>query len=463
MRALEFGPITRTGGARLAPLVCAAALICAPALAEEAKPAGGPPAAAGASMGGPGGGEHAQHGAPGGHAEHGAGGDHSKHVMRIPNGVVSLDVIAEGGKLHLLTGKHAESGSTIWHQVSTDEGKSWSKEIEVRGPDDAGATVTRGSDARIALSGGKLVAMWMRHVEGGPHGGAGPMITARSSDGGKTWAPAAGPADWAKGPHSFFTLTSDGKTLHAAWLDSRDGPPPAPGSQGLRYAYSTDAGATWSKNMTLDVASCACCWTTSKADSAGNLYVLYRDKQPSDMAIGVVEPKSHQWTRLATVGAFGWDFPGCPHIGGGLAIKGGKTPEIHAVVGTRKKESAGFYHLKSADGGKSWSEPFRLGDDTAAHGDVALGRDGRLAAVWDMTDPEANDGSLGVYAASSTDDGAHWSPAKRLSQLKVTASHPRVAATKSGFLVLWTEQSGQGEQRLATKTIGKEFELGQAD
>jgi hypothetical protein len=105
----------------------------------------------------------------------------------------------------------------------------------------------------------------------------------------------------------------------------------------------------------------------------------------------------------------------------------------------------------------------RLGDDTAAHGDLALGKDGRLAAVWDMTDAEANDGTLAVYGATSTDDGAHWTAPKRLSTLKITASHPRVVATKSGFLVLWTEQSGQSEQRLATKTIGKEFELGQAD
>lgn len=427
---------------RAAPFLCAAALIAAPALAEEA----GSAASAGVD-----------------HSAHGGGADHSRHVMRLPNGVVSLDVVAEGAKLHLLTGRHDEKSTTVWHQISTDEGKSWSKEVAVQGPPGAGATVTRGSDARLAAVGGKLVAMWMSHVEGAQHGGAGPMVSARSEDGGKSWTPLPGPADWPKGPHAFFTLTSDGKTLHAAWLDSRDGPAPAPGAQGLRYAFSGDAGSTWSKNETLDVASCACCWTTSKADASGNLYVLYRDKQPSDMAIGVVDAKSRQWTRLSSVGAFGWDFPGCPHIGGGLAIKGGKKPEIHAVVGTRKKENAGFYHLKSADGGVSWSAPVRLGDDSATHGDIALGRDGRLAVVWDMVDPEANDGTLAIYAATSTDDGASWTAAKRLSQLRITASHPRVVATKSGFLALWTEQPGPNEQRLATRTIGKNLELGQAE
>lgn len=443
MRASD-GSTTQNWRARAtyAPLALVTLLIAAPALAEE------PPAASAPAAGE-------------GHAQHGAA-EHAKHAMRLPTGVVSLDVVAEGGKLHLLTGRHAGTETTIWHQVSTDDGRSWSTETQVQGPPGAGATVTRGSDARLAVVGGKLVAVWMRHVEGAPHGGVGPMVSAHSSDGGKTWATLPGPADWPTGPHGFFTLGSDGKTLHAAWLDSRDGKPSAPGAQGLRYAFSTDAGETWSENATLDVASCACCWTTGKADAAGNFYVLYRDKQPSDMAIGVIEPKTHQWTRLATVGAFGWDFPGCPHIGGGLAIKGGKRPEIHAVVGTRKKENAGFYHLRSQDGGKSWSEPERLGDDTATHGDIALGKDGRLAAVWDMVDPEANDGSVGVFVAISSDNGAHWTPARRLSPAQIMASHPRVVPTKSGFLALWTEQPSADAQRLATKAIGKEIELGQA-
>jgi hypothetical protein len=278
-------------------------------------------------------------------------------------------------------------------------------------------------------------------------------------DGGKNWEPLTSATDWPKGPHSFFTLASDGKMVHASWLDSRDGVAPAPGAQGLRYSYSDDVGATWSKNATLDVASCACCWTTGKADNRGNFYLLYRDKQPSDMAIGVVEPKAHQWTRLSTVGAFNWDFPGCPHIGGGLALKEGEHSEIHAVVGTRKIDAAGFYHVASADGGKNWSAPVRLGDDTAAHGDIAIGNNRHLAAVWDMVDPEAGDGTIGVFSAISSDGGVNWSPAKRVSTKRFMASHPRIVAAKNGFLALWTEQSDTDEQRLVSKSFRNSADL----
>jgi hypothetical protein len=177
------------------------------------------------------------------------------------------------------------------------------------------------------------------------------------------------------------------------------------------------------------------------------------------MAIGVVEPKTHQWARLSTVGAFNWDFPGCPHIGGGLALKGARHPVIHAVVGTRKKETAGFYHLASLDGGKKWSDPVRLGDDTAAHGDVAIGNDRHLAAVWDMVDPEAGDGTVGVFAAISNDGGVHWSPARRLSEKKIMGSHPRIVAAKGGFLAVWTEQPDSGEQRLMSRRFRNDTDL----
>ncbi len=122
-------------------------------------------------------------------------------------------------------------------------------------------------------------------------------------------------------------------------------------------------------------------------------------------------------------------------------MKEGKHPEIHAVVVTRKKEAAGVYHLVSLDVGKKWSEPVRLGDDTATHGDIALWNDRHLSAVWDMVDPEVADGTVSVFAAISNNGGVHWSQATRLSEKKTMASHPRIVASKSGFLALWTEQS----------------------
>jgi len=382
------------------------------------------------------------------------GGGHAQHRMtRVSNGVTSLDIVADGDRLQLLTGRAHDGRASLWHQASTDSGKTWSKEVEIPGPPGSAPSVQRGSDARIAAWGKTLVAVWTSRNETNRHG-AGPMASARSIDGGKTWTPAQGPADWGAGPHAFLTLASDGKSWHAAWLDSRDGPVPVKGAQGLRYAYSTDGGVTWAKNVTLDNVTCACCWSLGRVDDRGDFFVLYRDKQPSDMSIGVVDSATRQWTRLATVGAFNWDFPGCPHIGGGLAIHArGKERAMHAIVGTRKRESAGLYYLKSNDGGRNWTAPARLGDASATHGDVAVTRGGRLAAVFDMVDPEINDGTQAVYAVFSRDGGVLWSEPKRLSSLGKSASHPRVVATRNGFFASWTEAGGANETVLGMKML----------
>lgn len=417
-------------------------LMISPAEAENgAAPAAVPPIAAARTPDAP------PADAAGGHA------GHAGHMaMKPQKGVVSVDVIESHGKLYLLTLRNGTDGQALTLQSSGNGGKVWTKEQQIPIPQGAGAQVSRGADARVAKIGDTLLVMWMSHVHGAPHG-AGPMVVMRSTDEGKSWTPGTLAADWPQGPHGFISLNADGKTLHAAWLDSRDGKPAAPGSQGLRYATSVDQGLTWSKNQTLDQSACACCWTNMRADKQGNLFVLYRDKQPSDMAIGVIDAKDHHWTRLSTVGAFGWDFPGCPHIGGSLAFKGNdKAPEIHAIVGTRKKEEAGVYHLKSLDGGKNWSAPLKLGDETSTHADIAASKSNGLAAVWDMIDPEAGDGSLAIYAATSA-TGANWSQPIRLSAKGASATHPRIIATGQGFLSLWTEQAADGEFRLEIKTI----------
>lgn len=373
-------------------------------------------------------------------------------ATRAQKGVVSVDIINSRGRLYLLTLINQRGEQALTIRSSLNGGRIWTKEQQIPIPKESGAQVSRGSDARIAKIGNTLLVMWMSHVDGAPHG-AGPMIMMRSSDDGKTWAPSKVAADWPQGPHGFMSLTAERRFLHAVWLDSRDGKSAGPGSQGLRYAFSADEGLSWSKNLTLDQSACACCWTSMRSDEDGNVYILYRDKQPSDMAIGIIDAKQHNWTRLSTVGAFGWDFPGCPHIGGSLAFSGhGKSAEIHAVVGTRKKDSMGIYHLGSMDAGRNWSAPVRLGDESATHADIAANKNSGLAAVWDMTDPEAGDGSLAIYAATSQ-TGAKWSDKMRLSANGNSSSHPRIIATTNGFLAIWTEHTLDGDLRLNMKTL----------
>ncbi len=364
------------------------------------------------------------------------------HRHHQAQGIVSLDIFQEGGRTHLLTGVENAQQTALHYQFSDDGGSSWSTPVSILGNNHLPVRMGRGRDAQIAGRGKTIIVLWTRYTDANRFH-TGPMQAARSVDGGKSWRRIAAPPDWRPGPHGFIDLTASAKGFEAVWLDSRNGKD----RQGLRYAYSTNNGENWSKNQTLDEKSCSCCWNVIKNDGAGHSYVVYRDKEPSDMSIGVIDVENN-WRYLSHIGQFGWFFEGCPHIGAGIAVQNiaGKNL-IHIIVGTGKADVAGVYYLVSEDGGKHWSKPVRLGDDSATHGDIAASEDGRVVAVWDMM----TDQGMGVFMAELSAEARSWSKVLQLSS-GGRATHPRIVATAEGFLVLWTE-TVNGQTLLKSKRL----------
>lgn len=351
-----------------------------------------------------------------------------RDVVRV--GVESLDLAVDGNVIHLLIANYDTNSKSpaLLHLRSTDAGANWSKPVRV----DAGATPAlaphRAMDAQIAASGAKLVSIW--NTAGTGFNGRGPMATAISTDSGATWQPGPNPADDASNAdHSFVDCATDGSgNFHLVWLDSRGGP------KGLRYANSRDGGKTWSKNATLKSETCECCWNTLALGADGSVHVLFRDKNPRDMAVISSAEGGAQWHDPAKVGRFNWDFQGCPHVGGGLAVRGSA---LHALVWTGATGQSGAYHLVSNDHGESWSAPQRLGDADARRGDIASAGAQSLAAVWDRV----GDGESNVFAATSKDGGKTWSEANQLSASGLNAAYPRVVAVSGGYRVFWTESA----------------------
>ncbi len=358
-------------------------------------------------------------------------------------GVVSVDVKVVDNTIHLLLGKIINSQHSLWYQASNDKGQTWTPAVEATAGLDIAAKFHRGNDARLAVQGDNIVAVWMSRVEGAPHN-AGPMMSVRSNDSGRTWEKATMPADW-DGPHGFFAMDGNDKQINLVWLDSRE--QVGKGSQGLRYTSTTDGGVTWLENKTLDQQTCACCWNTARFNNAGQFYVLYRDKHPSDMAVGRVD-KEHQWQRLSSVGTFNWDFQGCPHIGGSLAFDEGKQ-QFHATVSTGHEEFNGVYYLNSTDRGLNWNAPVQLGNSNAVHSDLTVSSGGVLLASWD----QITEHGFEVVYAMSKDQGSKWSAQQLISTAGKRASHPRVVSVDNEFLVIWTETDAEGDHVLKTKLI----------
>jgi hypothetical protein len=347
-------------------------------------------------------------------------------------GARSLDLFARGGVADVLVTVKTAAGLELRHQRSRDGGRTWSAPVAL--PVGAGDLkgAHRGNDPQVAAHGERLVAVWTR--PGTSPWGSGPLATALSADGGRTWSPGPNPADdGSTDGHAYADVATDAAGIfYMVWLDGRDG------GQGLRGAVSRDGGRTWSKNATLDARTCECCWNRLAASDAGTVAVLYRDKDPRDLAVATSTDAGRSWTRRGTAGAFGWAFEGCPHVGGGIAF-GGRS--LAALAWTGDEDDAGLHAVRSDDGGATWSAPVRVGTKTAHRGDLAASG-GVLAAVWD--DPVAAKGK--VLAATSADGGRTWSPPRALAE--VGAAHPAVAAVGPGrFLAAWIESPPGGEPR----------------
>lgn len=357
------------------------------------------------------------------------------------SGVVSLDVYAQGRTVDLLFAFAAAGGVELRHQRSVDGGESWPVAARLPLAPSALSMPHRGGDPQVVASGPHVLVVWTR--PGTSKWGSGPLGTALSADGGATWTIGANPADdGSTEGHGYVDAAADTDgAFHLVWLDSRDG------AQGLRATSSKDFGRTWEANRTLDNRTCECCWNRVASPRAGEVWALYRDHDPRDMAVAASQDAGRSWSRRGSAGTFNWKFEGCPHVGGGLAFTG---DSAHALVWTGEEDAAGLHVIGSKDGARTWSQPVRVGDSSAHHPDLAA--DGSvLAAVWD--DPAGT--TRAVLASTSVDGGRTWRTARRLSSAGADASHPLVVSVAPGrFLVAWTERSGDAAWVLKTKSLG---------
>jgi Neuraminidase (sialidase) len=372
---------------------------------------------------------------------------HMDHATKSggTQGITSLDVYADGQSIHVLTGlRLPHQPPQLQYTRSDDGGEHWTTPVRV--DENKPAPYDRlGMDPQIAAFGNHLIAVWTTRTAN--EYGRGPLATALSSDGGKTWQFGPNPADdHSTADHGMIDIAADAAgAFHLVWLDARTG------QKGLQYARSTDNGRSWSSNQTLDPATCECCWNTLALNSDGKIAVLYRSLSPRDMAVVLSPDGGAHWQKPAVVGSFGWKINACPHAGGGLAFSTcANRNRCHAVVWTGQPP-AGVYALSSTDGGRQWLAPHCLGDDTARHPTLAAsGNSATIVAAWEAQ----QDGRTGIFVAQSTDDGETWSKPPRISDPAASANYPRMIWTPKGFRVFWVQQTGDQPTNWKSESVG---------
>lgn len=349
------------------------------------------------------------------------------------NGTASLDVFAHGATVDLLTTQRDGAVLELRHRRSTDGGETWGPVHVIDTAAQPISIASRGNEPQVVAHGDHVVVHWS--TKGTARFGAGPMVTAVSDDEGRTWRSGPNPADDdAGGAQNFADMTADADgTFYVAWIGSHDGP----AGRALGVARSTDFGQTWDHSQFADASSCACCWNTMIATHAGSVRVLYRDHGIRDMALASTDDASATWSLDGTVGKFNWAFPGCPHVGGGIAAAHDEdgAEQLHALVWTGHEERHGLYWVRSADDGVTWTEPHRMGGELARHADLDVAAR-TVVAAWDE--------SRGIWVSMSHDLGEGWSEPRRVSAEGTVASHPIVTHTGDTFRLFWTGRDETG-------------------
>lgn len=357
--------------------------------------------------------------------------------------ISSFDIYTDNDSVHLLlAGKKSahDKQSKLAYSRSEDGGRTWHEVslLDTFPPPIA----SRGNDVQIAAKDGHLLAVWQTS---GELPGMGPLASAYSDDAGLTWTARANPAANSAGDQSHHDLAAASNgDFHIVWLED----PEENGYQSLRYARSGDNGMTWNKPLTLDDSTCSCCWNSLRSLPDGHLAVLYRDMKPRDMALLQSKDNGATWQRTGTVGAFGWQFDGCPHVGGSFAQTGtGNAIRFESLVWTGLEAKAGLYYLKSDDGGHQWTQPIKIGNN-AMHGDIAW-QDHQTIAVWDEMEPE---GTALFYSVNGNDRQGLSAP-KHLTPAENSATHPRLATTRYGVMAMWTEKPAKQPGRLVWRML----------
>jgi len=314
------------------------------------------------------------------HAGHdGAKPDYSKTWQEKLEKAPRLAIAAsfdDAGRLWLarVVGRHLQ----LSH--SDDAGRHFSEPVTInRQPE----LIAADGEARpqIAVVGQQVYVSWTQAL---PQPFAGHIRLAVSADGGKHFAkPLTVNDDLAPITHRFNAMLADAGGVTLAWIDKRDGNRDYAGAA-IYTARSNDGGRSFAANRKLADHSCECCRLGLAADRDGTPVVFWRHVFAGnlrDFALARLDQP------LRRVSDDGWAIEACPHHGGGLAIdhQGGR----HIVWFTGGEKSPGL-HYRRIDGERMTPPmPFGDLDAQAAHPVVAAAGDS-IRLAWREFDGKEN-------------------------------------------------------------------------
>jgi hypothetical protein len=267
----------------------------------------------------------------------------------------------------------------------------------------------------------------------------GQVFYARSSDGGRTFAP---PRPITPDPESqrFEAIGFDPEgTLFAAWLDKRKRALARENGEAytgasIAFAWSKDGAATFSEARIAKDGTCECCRLGLAFAGAGRPVVLFRNifgESVRDHAVTTfADPATPGPIHRVSVDDWGIDV--CPHHGPSLSL--GDDGTYHVTWFTEGRARQGLFYARSTDGGRTFSEPMPIGVAERSPSRPYVLADARTVwMVWKEFDGEHTT----VEVMDSRDHGKTWSTPRPLAQTSDASDHPLLVSNGERVFLSW--------------------------
>ncbi|WP_215394070.1 sialidase family protein [Polynucleobacter sp. TSB-Sco08W16] len=344
--------------------------------------------------------------------------------------------MADGRLLLAWTG-----GGGVSVAQSTDLGKTFSTPVVVA---QHGKSLDAGADARPQILADASNNVFLAYAFFKDASWNAQINIARSIDGGKSFStPKSLVNDGSSQRFPSAVIRPDG-SIFIAWIDKRlvadakkVGQQRLGGS--IAYAFSNDAGSTFSPEKIANETSCECCRIGASLDPQGGVGIIYRAIFPGgirDHATQIINPAGAE--KIRRVSYDDWKTDACPHHGPTIAIS--NSGKIHVAWFTQGSARSGVFYASSINQGETYSKPQRIGVENAnVSRPYLLAIDQSVWLVWKEFDGE----KTSVYLKQSLDDGKSWSAPKVISATTGYSDHPLLVSHGKEVYLSWlTREDG---------------------
>lgn len=350
--------------------------------------------------------------------------------------------------------------TNVFAAVSHDAGLTFGAPVRVNDID-GDARVSGEQAPRVAM-GKDIVVAWQSR-----RGGKSAVRLARSSDGGRSFAPAISiHADGLEGTRGWASLdVDDGGFAHLVWLDTRPERRPAPRPaapaatghvhggtamatpQNIFHARIGQSGPPVESRIAPNV--CFCCKTAVATSADGTIYAAWRHIYPPnyrDMAVARSTDGGTTFSPPVRLSEDGWAVDGCPEDGPSMAVDDqGVLHVAWPTIAPGRTDRKAIFYTYSSDGGRTFAPRLQIDEPSSArkpaHPQLSLA--GRTVVVtWDEDEGAARHVKVRKIHVDRTDPRTPPRPGTIATiDIAATAGYPAIASTTSGTLVAWTATS----------------------